>query len=266
MVKNQYFSQLSSKSSEKTSLFLKNGFFFKQCTKLREVAGPYFSTPPGGCPGTRMLMPCVHHTPSRYSIKLNSLFQTLIYFVLNISPIRVQIKPEVFRRLEAWGQQLFGREDGVLRRRTSFVTSCFSSIRFRVLIRGDVRLHTASPERADHTHQKSRGDKPEQPAWLTLHVPGRHSIPSAAFLAGTSIYVMLPDPGREWGWEEGRRRETALQAARPSAHAATIQRMSRKPVRCHCTDPNAAHARMHTCTPPKEHCRRQNCLWKGESL
>ena len=117
MVKNQYFSQLSSKSSEKTSLFLKNGFFFKQCTKLREVARPYFSTPPGGCPGTRMLMPCVH-TPSRYSIKLNSLFQTLIYFVLNISPIRVQIKPEVFRRLEAWGQQLFGKEDGVLRRRT----------------------------------------------------------------------------------------------------------------------------------------------------
>lgn len=38
------------------------------------------------------------------------------------------------------------------------------------------------------------------------------------------------------------RRETAVQAARPSAHTATIQSVSGKPVRCRCTDPNAAHA------------------------
>lgn len=61
-----------------------------------------------------------------------------------------------------------------------------------------------------------------------------------------------------------------MQAARPSAHAATIQSVSGKPVRCRCTDPNAAHAhtRMHTHTGalhPKNNCRRQNCLWKEES-
>ena len=174
------------------------------------------------------------HTPSRCSIKLSSLFQTSIYFVLNITAVRVQIKPEVFRRLEAWSQQLFGRGRCPEEENTETSGS------------------TGEPWARRPHAPEAPGDAPEQPAGLTLHAPGRHSIPSAASLAGTSIYVMSPDPGREGGWEEGRRRETALQAARPSAHAATIQRMSRKPVRCHCTDPSAAHARTHTCTPPKE--------------
>lgn len=71
-----------------------------------------------------------------------------------------------------------------------------------------------------------------------LQIFGRHSIPSAVFLASTFIYVMSPDLGGSEVERRGKRRKTVLQAASPSAHAVTIQRMSRKPT-C-CTDPNAA--------------------------
>lgn len=49
--------------------------------------------------------------------------------------------------------------------------------------------------------------------------------------------------------------DSVLQAASLSAHAVTIQRMSRKPTCCKIQ-------RLHP--PPEDNCREENCLWKGE--
>lgn len=66
----------------------------------------------------------------------------------------------------------------------------------------------------------------------------------------------------------GRGEKNVLQAASPSAHAVTIQRMSRKPM-C-CTDPNATsrhththtHTRVRTCTPPKEQLQKKETAFR----
>lgn len=67
-----------------------------------------------------------------------------------------------------------------------------------------------------------------------------------------NIYLCNVIRSRGGGKEEGREREFYRQ---PTSQHVTIQRMSRKT--------NLLY-RLRDCTPPKDICREENCLWKGE--